>query len=38
MSPSFSLSYSANRAHRQEQQRRAAETRRVRSIRKSRAR
>jgi hypothetical protein len=34
MSPNFSLNYSATDAHRQELQRRAAETRRVRISRK----
>ncbi len=38
MSPSFSLNYSATHAHRQEQRRRAAETRRVRTARKLRRR
>ena len=38
MSPSFSLNYSANHAHRAEQQRRATEAHRVRIIRKSRTR
>jgi hypothetical protein len=40
MSPNFTLhlNYSANHAHRTEQRRRAAETRRVRIIRKRRSR
>jgi hypothetical protein len=40
MSPTFTthLNYSANHAHRQEQQRRAAETRRIRIARKLRVR
>jgi hypothetical protein len=38
MSPNFSLNYSANHAHRAEQQRRAAEAHRIRTIRKSRTR